>query len=249
MNKWLSDSEILKWNDRLKGLPYMVFPKYGSQTSYPMIIFKQINTNQNIQGNEVITLDPNMKMNFSFSVAKNRVDNFFHIFNKWFSDRILTKTYYQDSYNKEKISDITYDESIIKSKSEANHKVKEKEYTKFTYNFEGRLSSIMAYVMFIEDAIDIFSNIYSYDEIGNEHILTKFTIGDIVSKVDNKSQDYIILDYFFRKIDRKFVIEYEVSEIVYKGQVIMYGNADLCTESELTWSRNNRIDDILEDGN
>ena len=96
MNKYLSDSEILKWNVRLDNTPYFVFPRYHTHSSFPMIVFKQ--TVRKGLGSfgidpqeEVITLDPNMKFQFSFSVAKNRTDNFFHIFNKWFSNNIGTK--------------------------------------------------------------------------------------------------------------------------------------------------------------
>lgn len=243
MKKYLSDSEILNWNDRLQDTPYRVFPKYNSHSSFPAIIFKQI-INKGYQ--EVITLDPHMKFSFSFSVAKNRVDNFFHIFNKWFSSDISTQTFYQDSSNQEKLSGITVSESIIKSKKEFDHKVKDKEYTKFTYEFEGRLSSIMAYVMFLEDTIEIFSGIWGYDETGSEHQLTKFSIGDIVCKSNDKSKDYIILDYLPHKTGyKKFILDYEVCKMITNGQIIQYSQPEIVVESKLCWSRDNRIDDIL----
>ena len=122
---------------------------------------------------------------------------------------------------------------------------KEKEYTKFTYEFEGRLSSIMAYVMFLEDTIEIFSKIWGYDEIGSEHILIKFAIGDIVSKVGDQSDDYLILDYSPQKNGKDFSIQYEICKMIKKGQIIQYGQSENVRESDITWSRNNRIDDIL----
>jgi hypothetical protein len=194
---------------------------------------------------EVITLDPYMKFTFSFSVAKNRVDNFFHIFNKWFTNKIETKTLFVDNNNRDKIGDIEISDSIIKSKKQVNHKVKEKEYTKFTYDFDGHLSSIMAYVMFLEDTIEIFSKIWGYDEDGGEHTLTKFTIGDIVTKVGDQSEDYLILDLNPQKSGNHFSIDYEISKMILKGQIIQYGQSELVREDKITWSRNNRIDDIL----
>jgi len=121
MQKHLSDSEMMSWNDRLDGTPYFVIPRYHSHNSFPMIVFKQRMTKglgsfKTDPTGEVITLDPHMKFSFSFSVAKNRVDNFFHIFNKWFSNKIETKTIYQDSSNNEKISDIKKLLNIIKTR-------------------------------------------------------------------------------------------------------------------------------------
>jgi len=248
--KHISDSEIMSWNDRLSSTPYFVIPRYHTHNSFPMIIFKQkIKSGLGSFGldpqAEVVTMDPHMKFNFSFSVAKNRVDNFFHIFNKWFSDKIETKTLFVDKSNKEKIGDIEVSESIIKSKAQTEHKVKEKEYTKFTYAFEGRLSSIMAYVMFLEDTIEIFSKIWGYDEDGGEHLLTKFSIGDIVTKTGDQSEDYLILDINAQKTGKEFSLYYEICKMITKGQIIKYGQSEIVRESDVTWSRNNRIDDIL----
>jgi hypothetical protein len=249
MKKFLSDSEILKWNARLVETNYFLMPRYHTHNSFPLIVFKQIITSGGVYSrpeiSEVITLDPHMKFSFSFSVAKNRVDNFFQIFNKWFTSKIETKTFFEDKNNKEKISDIEISESIVKSNNQIDHKVKEKEYTKFTYEFEGRLSSIMAYVMFLEDTIEIFSKIWGYDEIGSEHILIKFAIGDIVSKVGDQSDDYLILDYSPQKNGKDFSIQYEICKMITKGQIIQYSQSENVRESDITWSRNNRINDIL----
>ena len=250
MKKYLSDSEIMNWNDRLSSTPYFVIPRYHTHNSFPMIVFKQrIKTGLGSFGMdpeaEVVTMDPHMKFNFSFSVAKNRVDNFFHIFDKWFTNKIETKTLFVDKSNREKIGDIEVSESIIKSKAQTEHKVKEKEYTKFTYEFEGHLSSIMAYVMFLEDTIEIFSKIWGYDENGGEHVLTKFAIGDIVTKTGDQSEDYLILDFSPTKSDNKFNINYEICKMIKRGQIIQYGQVEFVNISDITWSRNNRIDDIL----
>lgn len=249
MKKYLSDSEIMNWNDRLSSTPYFVIPRYHTHNSFPMIIFKQrvkTGNQMNPFGEaEVVTLDPHMKFNFSFSVAKNRVDNFFHIFDKWFTNKIETKTLFVDKSNREKIGDIEVSESIIKSKAQSEHKVKEKEYTKFTYEFEGHLSSIMAYVMFLEDTIEIFSKIWGYDENGGEHVLTKFAIGDIVTKTGDQSEDYLVLDFSPTKSDNKFNINYEICKMIKRGQIIQYGQVEFVNISDITWSRNNRIDDIL----
>ena len=103
----------------------------------------------------------------------------------------------------------------------------------------------MAYVMFLEDTIEIFSKIWGYDENGGEHVLTKFAIGDIVTKTGDQSEDYLILDFSPTKSDNKFNINYEICKMIKRGQIIQYGQVEFVNISDITWSRNNRIDDIL----
>lgn len=248
MKKYLSDTEIMNWNDRLENTDFQVFPRYHTHNSFPVIVFKQklkFGLYSSSGQSEVITLDPHMKFQFSFSVATNRVDNFFNIFDKWFTNKIETKTYFEDSSNRQKLGDIEISDSIIKSKKQTGHKVKDKEYTKFTYNFDGHLSSIMSYVMFLEDTIEIFSKIWGYDEDGGEHTLTKFSIGGIVTKSGDQSEDYLILDFIPHKTGQDFIIDYEICKMTQKGQIIQYGTPEVVREKDITWSRNNRIDDIL----
>lgn len=247
MKRYLTDTEMLNWNSRLENTPYSIIPRYHTHNSYPMIHFIQkLSGPFSHSGDTMPTLDPSMKFQFSFSVAKNRVDNFFHIFNKWFTEEVETKVIYDGGNDREKINNIQVSHSIIQSKSQSDHFVKEKEYTKFTYNFSGYLSSIMAYVMFLEDTIEIFSKVWGYDENGIEHQLTKFTIGDIVTKTGNQTEDYIVLDHAPIKVGNSIFVDYEISKMIIKGQIIQYGEIEQVTEKELAWSRNNRIDDILD---
>jgi len=253
MSKFISDSEILRWNEKLRHTNYSVYPKYHSANSHPMIVFKQkLNPRAvSLFGNlgDVETIDPQMKFTFSFSVATNRVENFFHIFEKWFSTKVSTKTYYQNNNDVEKISDIEVSEKIVESKEQQTHLVKDKQYTRFVYHFNGKLSSIMMYVLFLEDTIDIFSKIWSYLEDGQEIQLTKFSIGDFVSKCDDRSTDYLVLDFHPVKIDKQFFINYEICTMNYRGQVIQWGESEFIAESKICPSRNSRIDNILDDDN
>jgi hypothetical protein len=50
---------------------------------------------------------------------------------------------------------------------------------------------------------------------------------------------------FSKSGNNSFEIGYEVSKMIQKGQVIQYGNSEILKENKITWSRNNRIDDIL----
>lgn len=245
-DKFITDTQILNWGERLQQTGYTVTPKYHHRmTSYPMLVFKQ-EIGGLFSGNYAITTDPTLDFRFSFSVAKNRVDNFFHIFDRWYSNQVATKVFYQHGDNSEKISDISF-KSLTINKSEMDHLVAEKEYVKFTYDLNGRLSAIMMYVTFLEDTIEIFSKLWGYDESGNEHQLTKFSIGEVVSKKDNQSDDYLILDFKAEKGYNDIRVDYEICKMYQVGQIIQYGPAELVSEKNITWNRNSRIDDILED--
>jgi hypothetical protein len=104
----------------------------------------------------------------------------------------------------------------------------------------------MAYVSYLEDAINFFSEIWGYNEDGTEVCLLKYPIGTIVSKPSDKSTDYLVLDYKYKKLDGKYFIHFVTSEMLNnKGSVITYGEIYTFIESELCYSRNSRIDDIL----
>ena len=250
--KYLSDTEILNWNRRLEKSDYAVYPLSNVRSGHPDIIFKQkinfsSNPNVPIYGSDqlVETIDPFIRYDFIFSIAYNRKETFFDLFEKLSKEQFCTKSIYRDQKS-EKIMDITFNDTVIESKEENIHLVFEKEYTRFTYHFAGKLGSIMAYVSYLEDTINFFSQIWGYNEDGSEVCLVKYPIGTVVSLPKDKSTDYLVLEYKYRKLDGKYFIDFIVSEMLNnKGSVITYGEIYTFRESELGYSRNSRIDDIL----
>ena len=250
--KYLSDTEILNWNRRLEKSDYAVYPLSNVRSGHPDIIFKQkinfsSNPNVPIYGSDqlVETIDPFIRYDFIFSIAYNRKETFFDLFEKLSKEQFCTKSIYRDQKS-EKIMDITFSDTVIESKEENIHLVFEKEYTRFTYHFAGKLGSIMAYVSYLEDTINFFSQIWGYNEDGSEVCLVKYPIGTVVSLPKDKSTDYLVLEYKYRKLDGKYFIDFIVSEMLNnKGSVITYGEIYTFRESELCYSRNSRIDDIL----
>jgi len=245
--RYLSDTEILRWNKRLDNSGYSVYPKPNNKSAEPYICFKQkVGYQNNAMGSQfVITTDPFMRYDFVFSISSNRIDNFFEIFNKLSKIPFGSKSIYVD-LNNEKITDIKFTDDIIESKEETKHKVSDKEYIRYTYHFAGKLSSIMAYVMYLEDAINFLSEIFGYNEDGSEVCLLKFPIGTQVSTLKDKSTDYLVLDYVYRKMDGKYFISYVASEMIKSnGNSITYGEVLNFNEKDLCYSRNSRIDDIL----
>jgi hypothetical protein len=247
--KYLSDTEILDWNRRLEKSDYSVYPHSNARSGNPDIIFRQKINNgygMNAMGNQLVeTLDPFIRYDFTFSIASNRKETFLDLFEKLSKESFGTKSIYRDQKG-EKIMDIIFNDTVIESKEENTHMVYEKEYIRFTIHFAGKLGSIMAYVSYLEDAINFFSEIWGYNEDGTEVCLLKYPIGTIVCKLSDKSTDYLVLDYKYRKLDGKYSIDFVASEMMNaKGSVITYGEIYTFRESELCYSRNSRIDDIL----
>jgi hypothetical protein len=245
--KYLSDTEILNWNRRLERSDYAVYPLSNVRSGHPDIIFRQkINNGYSPMGEQLVeTIDPFIRYDFTFSVASNRKETFFDLFEKLSKESFGTKSIYRDQKS-EKIMDITFNDTVIETKEENTHMVYEKEYIRYTYHFAGKLGSTMAYVSYLEDTINFFSEIWGYNEDGTEVCLLKYPIGTIVSLPKDKSTDYLVLDYKYRKLDGKYFIDFIASEMLNnKGSVITYGEIYTFRESELCYSRNSRIDDIL----
>jgi hypothetical protein len=245
--KYLSDTEILNWNRRLERSDYAVHPLSNVRSGNPDIIFRQkINNGYSPMGQQLVeTIDPFIRYDFTFSVASNRKETFLDLFEKLSKESFGTKSIYRDQKS-EKIMDITFNDTVIESKEENTHLVFEKEYIRFTIHFAGKLGSIMAYVSYLEDTINYFSEIWGYNEDGSEVCLVKYPIGTIVSLPKDKSTDYLVLEYKYRKLDGKYFIDFIASEMLNnKGSVITYGEIYTFRESELCYSRNSRIDDIL----
>ena len=245
--KYLSDTEILNWNRRLEKSDYAVYPISNVRSGNPDIVFRQkINNGYSPMGEQLVeTLDPFIRYDFTFSIASNRKETFLDLFEKLSKESFGTKSIYRDQKS-EKIMDIAFNDTVIESKEENTHMVYEKEYIRFTIHFAGKLGSIMAYVSYLEDTINFFSEIWGYNEDGSEVCVVKYPIGTIVSLSKDKSTDYLVLDYKYRKLDGKYFIDFIASEMLNnKGSVITYGEVYTFRESELCYSRNSRIDDIL----
>jgi hypothetical protein len=241
--RYLTDTEILNWNKRLEKSPYMVRPRSHNRSGNVDIVFVHKVINGSSGFDLVDTTDPHISMNYLFSVASNRTKEFWDIFDRRKKVELGTKTSYND-----KTDSIIFDGKIVKNKSETNHNIKEKEFTRFSYEFSGRLSSIISYITIIEDAVIFFQKMFGYNEDGSEVCLIKYPIGSVCSKKKNKSEDYVVLDYEYSIVFNEYRISYIISYMDYSANssVIKYGDVEVANEDDLCFSRNNRIDNILE---
>lgn len=244
--KYLTDKDILKWNDKLDKSQYRLNPRYNNRNGHPDISVNYLSDTfmSSLSPDRVIkeTVEPSIKYEFSFSIVKNRKDEFFILLNKMLGKDLITHLVYQDSSKKIEI----YKESDIE-KSTIEHTVLNRDFIKYTYKFNGKLGSIVAYISYLEDAISYFQMIWGYDENGSEVCLTKYKIGDIVSLNIDKSKDFLVVDYYYDRIGDDYKIDYVISEMMsnQNSSIIKYGEGLKESEDNLTYSRNNRIDNIL----
>jgi hypothetical protein len=235
----LTDVDIMKWNDSRLPQKLMVYAKY-TNTLDINIEFNLNELEYNPSGNFKPCGDPKIDFKFTFSIAKDRTEFFFEILNKLKSKKFDNKVR-KDNGTYEKL---TIKEEDIKRIEETEHRVLNTDYTRYTYNFSSYASSIMAWVYLLEATIEFFSKIWGYDKDGGEHNLLKYPIGSIVCKGKDKSIDYLILDLDY-EIRGSYDIKYVIAQMISTGSIIKYGDIQREIESNLTWSRNGRIDDIL----
>ena len=247
---YLSDSDIMGWNDRIPEKTNLyIGARYSNMASQPTIVFTLRDSHlypsvsANGQPNKVREVgDPDFKYRFAFSIASNREEEFYSIFEKLarepFENHVLTAN--------GTTARLKLERKIAEEPIKTLHNVFDKEYLRLEYTFEGKLSSIMAYVGLLEISIEYFSKIWGYDEDGKEYNLMKFPIGNIVSPADDRSKDYLVLDYKFIRAGA-FMIDYVVCEMFAdkNSAIVKYGPVQTFSEKNLVWSRNNRIDDIL----
>lgn len=241
----LEDTYLYKWNNGR--LPKNLNIHASNSSIEDKTIIKFSNSNHRTYGVEVLNFmntEPIITYDFIFSVAKKRVSEFQEIVNKLKSHKFKNSLNISDNTLwKEK--EISLHESVISGIHEMDHNIQNVEYTKFTYNFKGEATTIIATTFILESAIKIFSKIWGYDEDGLEYRLLNFNIGDIVSTKKERDKDYMILDIIWSQNGDTFDEKYVISEMKKNGVTITYGNVEVKNVEELTWSRNNRIDDIL----
>jgi hypothetical protein len=239
--KYLTDKDILIWNDRINDSNYRLLPRYNTRNGYPDISISYIK--ETFGHKEIVeTPEPVIQYEFSFSIIENRKEHFFILLERMFKNEFKTHFIYNDGISKIEI----YKESDIE-KSEITHSLLNRNFKKYTYRFKGKLASIIGYISYLEDAINFFQKIWGYNEDGSEVCLTNYKIGDVVSLKDDKSKDYLVIDYNYIKKDNFYIVNYIISEMIanINSSVIQYGVTYIKSDNDLTFSRNSRIDDIL----
>lgn len=259
--RYLRDSEVLKWGKELKMNLVPRYSPYGgidiSIGEYPIVANTETYhiDNNDLSKNKMYK---SIKYDFTFSISENRVVDFERFLekNKDFNSKIVIDN---ESEIGSKYIDIEYLDELNNFTTE-KHQLYNRTYVRYKYEFNCNFTSIIAVVTLLKDAIDYIAMIWGYDEKGNEIKLSKYNIGDIVSIIKNKSKDYLIIDNKIRftnlsgkavgrhpAISNKKELVYILSEIITdeKSSVIRYGDVLELFEESLCFSRNDRINNIL----
>jgi hypothetical protein len=249
----LTDSEIMKLNNRLNDSRFFVRPEYTSQSSWPVLgYYLRPNYNQpdmasqNSNSYDGRIDEPSIEYEFTFSICEKRIDEFFEIFDRISEDGVENLCYSMGG-NNNMTKKVEFTDKVIHSESKVVHKVYNRNYVKIKYNFRGKVSSIFAYIKFLEDTIGFFGNIWGYTEEGDEVCLLKYPIGNIVSPIKEKSMDVLVIDYVYIKLSDEYKINYMVCEILSdeKSSILKYGDSFTIKEDDLTLSRTNQINSLL----
>jgi len=245
--KYLTDGDIIKWNDRINdninSSYFNLLPRYNNRNGRPDIYIKEWEPVEEIEERVI----PIINYTFSFSVISHRKEDFFRILNKLFKNKFDTKLLSFDNKGEEIIGDISLDMSLMDKHQKQEHKIANRSFTRYTFNFKNKVTDIICFLSYIEEAIEFFQLIWGYDENGVEISMLDFTIGSIVSDINNRTKDYLVIDYDFERIDSDYKINYILSEIIYDSKlpIVRYGKTFVLNRSRICYSRNNRIDNIL----
>ncbi len=247
----LSDTDIIDFSKNLNDSRFFIRPEYTNFSSWPVIGYYLNYLHQDIRtsnlGNEAQLngriSEPEIKYEITFSVCEKRIDEFFNIFDKLTNNGIENFVYHSTKEHKP----IVFTEDIVNSKTELIHSFMNRKYKKIKYDFRGKASSIIAYVQALKNTIEFFGMIWGYTEEGEELFLLKYPVGSIVSPLNDKSKDILVVDYVYEKFKDKFKIKYEVYEILGndKSSTLQYGNKSILSEEELSLSRTAQVNSIL----
>ncbi len=248
----LKDIDIIKWNKRLEKSPYYINLGAWTTTSnsgptQTLQTMQKIESYMPGTGMEMREIsEPTIRYEFSFSIAENRILDFFKIHSNLLEQGIANKRSLGQNTSAAP-QNIVIEDDIVTSMEQNEHTIFDKKYIKYSYKFNGKLIGVISYINILEDSIEFFQRIWGYDKDGSEHNLLKFPIGTIASKVNDKSTDLMVVDYNYVVDYDKYIIRYVVCEMdtIPNSMIIKYGKSEVVREEDLTWSRNDRIDNIL----
>lgn len=250
----MSDSFIFGWNSRLydidkiygsRDASFMVSAVYTNDTGIDVKIRPVVghSMGHSTVSNEDLMLDPPVGYKLTFSVAKSCTDEFEEIL-----ETLMTKNFdnnvWKTSKNKEKVKVLP---NTI-SKSQSMHRIGKVDYVRYDWTMRSCMSDVMAACYVVESAVEIFGKCWGVTEDGEKVCLMKFPVGSMVNLEGNKSEDWLVLDWSFDLLSPSFHHDYEVVAMTEKpgSAVVSYDKRQLVSEHRISWSRNGRIDDILE---
>lgn len=238
----LTNEDIEKWNRRLEKSNLLLYLESFTNSlyiKYKNDFDRNIGSGYERKFNSGVSLDTEIKFEFSYAVSKNCLNRFDLLLSDFLKSGIM----------------ISLGRDPLKySLLECNSKFQEKEikvlnteYIQRKAVFKEKLVNIIFLVTCIEDTIKTISEYFEYTEDGTEILKTKFKESEIVSLDTDKTGDYFVVSVNFRNLDNRLEIFYEISKIETntKSEVLVFGPSFTCKESSLIPNRDFRIDTLL----
>jgi hypothetical protein len=250
----LTDSDVLMWSKRLEESRWFLSPKYDNFGKINVAIIDKSSTGQGMgavpyfsqtSNRSYLGFEPVIKYNFSYSITENRINDFQNLLEEVRKNKFNTYFIIYNSRDEEVLIKPSNDVSF--TLTESKHKIYNRDFIRYSYEFEGLLSSVIAYISYIDNAINLFGMIWGYDTEGMEHNLLKYPIGTLVSMKEDKSKDYLVIQYRYSRLNDVYNITYIISEIISNesSPIIKYGPVVTVAEDKLCYSRDSRINNIL----
>jgi hypothetical protein len=235
-----------KWNERLKKFN-LSLSSSDRQYYKDVITIWGIDNNwySGYQGYQSIRPTPlseipEISYIFNFSVSKKCSKRFYDILQDilksgtefYFAEKSNVKSY----ICKKNLPEFKIDKSDIKI-----HKV---EYIQNTCKLNTNLLEIIHFVNSVESAVEIISKYFEYEEDGTEICKTKFKVNEIVSTKEDRSGNYMILDFEIRKDN---TISYKLSKIqnCITSEVILFDGISFLQEEDILPNREDRLNILL----
>lgn len=245
--RYFSKTEIVKWNDILTKRNY----KYaiGENSDSKLVFINKWSDGYDVSIDRFMNPEWSFRYNFSFSVIKNRKDDFYKILDEFIESG------FEIGHDLSRLLNIKEEvyKCVVKE-----HKIYNNEFFRMEYVWHNPLVSMIVSTI-IEDAISFFEMIWGYEEDGEEKCILKYPTGSIVSIKDTKDIDYMVSGYeFFRKDSinngNNGIPFCEINTILYnivciesdiKSPIIRYGDCYTVHEDDICPSRTNNLNIIL----
>jgi hypothetical protein len=236
-----------KWNERLKKFNLSLSLHYDPYfaTTDVITFWKSENSYSGYQGlsraGTPIYNVPVIDYTFNFSVSKKCSKRFYDLLQTILKSGTIF-TYKTTTFeNKSFICNKNLSEFTIEKKDIKIHEVV---YIQNTCKLSCNLFEIIHFVNSVESAVEIISNYFGYEEDGTEICKTKFKVNDIVSTKEDKSGNYMILDFSIQ-VDN--TISYEISKIQNNltSEVIIFDGISIIKEDDILPNREDRLNILL----
>lgn len=237
-----------KWNKRLEKYNLSLSLSSSQNNNNLIGIWRLVNNSnssysqyQRLSGLEPIHNIPQIDYIFNFSVSKKCSKRFYDLLQTILKSGVMF-SYYKDSKEtnskiyRKNISEFTIEKSDIK--------IHEVEYIQNTCKLSCDLFEIIYFVSSVESAVEIISKYFEYEVDGNEICKTKFKVNDIVSIKEDKSGNYMILDF---AIQPDNTISYILSKIQNNltSEVIIFDGVSILREEDILPNREDRLNILL----